>query len=306
MNCREFLNEFEERAALTQSATLHLNDCPDCRKTSGNQSRVWQMIDELHQVGAPNNFDFRVKARIANARPSDFQRSFLPALRYILPLSFVVLLLGVFIFKATDFSGSSTAPQIAESVNKTVITEESLPAATSPTSSVAFGEPKDQSAPAAFPTANAKQPKISQNTRTLEARLKSDPQIKTPKANIEKDSGGGNHVIGFTNPKIFLPKDINPAQPSELPPNLKNAKTSGDEQVLSYIGIETVVENSKRTVKSVTKNSIAERSGVKVGDVIEQLDGRKISDDSLPPKTVEPKSLTVLRGAEKVEITLKN
>ncbi len=127
MNCRDFLTEFEERVRLTEAATLHLNDCPNCKKTSSEQTRVWQMIDVLPRVDAPVNFDFRVKARIANSKSADFQPRFFPALRYVMPLGVIVLLLGIIAFNTNYFSDNNTATQIAEIVPQTPIVQETLP-----------------------------------------------------------------------------------------------------------------------------------------------------------------------------------
>ncbi len=68
-------------------------------------------------------------------------------------------------------------------------------------------------------------------------------------------------------------------------------KRIDETQTLSFFGIETTVKNGSRTVSAVEKNSPAERSGVKIGDVIESL---------------RENTLTVRRGAEKLEITLQS
>ncbi len=78
MNCRNFLKEFEDRAALTETATLHLNDCAGCKKVNDEQTRVWQMIETLPAVDAPKDFDFRLKAQIAKAKSENFQPRFSP------------------------------------------------------------------------------------------------------------------------------------------------------------------------------------------------------------------------------------
>jgi len=71
---------------------------------------------------------------------------------------------------------------------------------------------------------------------------------------------------------------------------MERAIPLGDEQILTFFGIETVNEDGKYKVKSLQKDKEGERSGVKIGDVIEQLKGNTI---------------TILRGIEKFEITLK-
>ena len=117
--------------------------------------------------------------------------------------------------------------------------------------------------------------------------------------------GGGSRDIAVKKPSIRLPAGI-PNQSIETSPNVNNVKNLTDERVLSEIGVEIVLQNGNRTVKSVKQNSLAKRSGVKVGDVIEAIDGKKLSVEPTRSKTVAVKNLTVLRGADKIEISLKN
>ncbi|MDQ3751082.1 MAG: PDZ domain-containing protein [Acidobacteriota bacterium] len=306
MNCRDFLTEFEERKRLTEAATLHLNDCPDCKKTSSEQTRVWQMIDVLPRVDAPNNFDFRVKARIANSKSADFQPRFFPVLRYVMPLSVVVMLVGLIAFNTTYFSGNqSSEPPTAKNIIESTIVRENMPPNASSTNQLVYAESKDEESAVTFPTVNNKQ-STNQNMQFVATKLPSSRQIKTPKSKVEKDSGGGNHVISVRKVPVYLPKNMDTNQTNTSVSNPEDPKTINQEQLLSFIGIETVLENAKRTVKSVTKNSLAERSGVKVGDVIEAIDGKKISGEPKRSKAVALKNLTVLRGANKIEIPLKN
>ncbi len=72
------------------------------------------------------------------------------------------------------------------------------------------------------------------------------------------------------------------------------------------LGIETVLENGKRVVKAVRPKSSGEMSTIKSGDIIEAIDGKKLTDKSIPGKKIEGKTLTVMRGTEKKEISLRN
>jgi hypothetical protein len=114
MNCRDFLIEFEDRDTLTRAATLHLKDCLGCQKTTAVQTRIWQMIDGLGRVDAPKDFDFRLKAQIAKANANDFKPRFLPALRYVLPLSAIVLVFALVVFNAVFLNDKNIVPQVAE------------------------------------------------------------------------------------------------------------------------------------------------------------------------------------------------
>jgi len=302
MNCRDFLTEFEERERLTEAATFHLNDCPGCKKTSSEQTRVWQMIDVLPRASAPTNFDFRVKARIANSKSADFQPRFFPVLRYVMPLAVIVLLLGLVAFNANYFSDNNAAPQVAEIVPPTSIVKETLPNNLSPDNQVAVANL--QSVP---------EDKLVANTSTANPRLTNERKktefvaVKSPNSTpkVKVRDGGGSRVSSYSKSPIILPAGI-PNQSIKTSPNVNNLKNLTDEQILSEIGIEIGLQNENRTVKSIKQDSLAKRSGVKVGDVIEAIDGKKISKEPLRSKTFAVKNLTVLRGAKKIEIPLKN
>jgi len=302
MNCRDFITEFEEREPLTEAATLHLDDCQSCKITSREQTRVWQMIDVLPRVAAPNNFDFRVKARIANTKATDFQPRFFPVLRYVMPLGVIVLLLGIIAFNANYFSGNNAAPQIAEKVPQTPIIKETL--SNSPSTNNQYAAANVQSVPEEKSAANASTtiPRLTDERKKTEfVAVKS--QNSTPKVKVR--DGGGSRDIAVRKPFVGLPAGI-PPQSMETSPNVNNLRNLTDEQILSEIGIEIVLQNESRAVKSIKKNSLAERSGVKAGDVIEAIDGKKISLEPKRSKTSVVKNLTVLRGAEKIQIPLKN
>ena len=78
MNCIDFQNEFEVQNGLSQSAELHLADCPDCNKFSSQQPKLWEMLHGLGTVEVPKDFDFQLKARIANAQSSNEKAGFFP------------------------------------------------------------------------------------------------------------------------------------------------------------------------------------------------------------------------------------
>jgi hypothetical protein len=297
MNCREYTIEFEERGNLSETATLHLKICADCKKLSDRQAQVWRMIDELKRVDAPNDFDFRVKAKIAQGKPSDFQSPrFLPILRYVLPLSVVVVLCSLFVFNSAYFSGAS---EIAQKTIEIPNVGAVLPVNASLTNQIAFAPPNEDKTVVTPPLTDEKSllaltPKQSKNESPKPSEIAASAPnrlIKSPKAKVEKSSGGSNDLLTGTSP-IFLPKGINPNRPTTtVAPNGETPKPLNGEQLLSFFGIETVIEKGKRIVKNLQENNVGARSGVKVGDVIE---------------TVKQNSITVTRGTEKVEISLQN
>lgn len=294
MNCREFLIEFEERGSLSEAATLHLTICTDCRKSSDEQTRVWLMIEGLKQIAAPPDFDFRVKAKIANAKPADFAAAapprFLPALRYVLPACAAFLLLGLVIFNAVNFSGNDSAPTIAKGRSET-------PAANfSPSNQLSFAPPEIVNTSIETLPVETKQPEVNQNAQFIVNKLPRNRRASTPKPSFEKESGGGSRDFASTGTREILPNGIKQNKTITSAPNLQKPKQVNDEEILSVAGIETITENGKRTVKTVQQNSLAARSGVKAGDVIEKINDRAGSG----------KSLTVTRASKKIEIVLQN
>ena len=312
MNCREFIIEFEERGALTEAATLHLKICADCQKMSREQTRVWQMIDNLARIDAPKNFDFHVKARIANSKPETFQPKFMSVLRYVLPLSLVVLVLGVLAFNQSFFFGGSEVPQVAE-VNQP-------PANISINPSLNFAPPEQiaevDNSEQTYAADENKKPNDSNETPSL---IRNEPEekfiavksIKNPlpkprRKQPKNDFDTNSRTSAATSATVLTPENLNANKTIETSPNVNTQTTISDEEIWSFLGIEIVKENGKRKVRMITPNSYADRSGVKTGDVIEAIDGVKLSAEPIRTKQIEVKKLTVMRGAEKIEITLKN
>lgn len=312
MNCREFIIEFEERGALTEAATLHLKICADCQKTSREQTRVWQMIDNLTRIDAPKNFDFHVKARIANAKPERFQPRFLPILRYVLPLSLVILVLGVLAFNSTFFFGGGEVPQVAETKLQPAIVVENPSLSFAPPEQIAKTDDSAQ-APVAnenkISDVSSETPALIRNEREGQYVAVKSTRNSLPKPRREQpknDFDTNSRTSAATSATILTPENLGANKTIETSPNINNQTTISDEEIWSFLGIEIVKENGKRKVRTVTPNSYADRSGMKTGDVIEAIDGVKLSAEPIRTKQIEVKKLTVTRGAEKIEITLKN
>ena len=313
MKCRDFINEFEERGALSDTAARHLSDCLGCQKTSRLQSGLWRVIGEFKQVDAPQDFNFRVKARIANAKPKNNHSPLFPILRYVLPFSAIVLILTFVVFNEIYSLSDKTAPPIAESDNKLLKQKED---SASPTNSLTARQTVEDSRflEVAQPAINNQvaQPfKTKKKSETYEdknqyAAVKNvkKPQIKTA---LDNEKGfDGSHDNASSASRNLTPKGLNPTKTVEPLPNAGSANPVTVEQILSELGIEIALENGRRQVKKIKSNSVAERSAVKVGDLIEAIDGVKLTSEPVRSKTIEGKKLVILRGAEKIEILLHN
>lgn len=71
MNCRNVRPEIEEVASdglLSSSANDHMKNCLECRTFFEDRLKLREMLSSLGAVSAPDDFDFRLRARLANER----------------------------------------------------------------------------------------------------------------------------------------------------------------------------------------------------------------------------------------------
>jgi len=310
MNCRDFLTEFEEREPLSETATLHLNDCAGCKKVKDQQTRVWQMFETLETVDTPKDFNFRVKARIANAKSTDFQPRLLPALRYVLPLSLAVVVFAFVVFNGVYFLDNNSVHEIAQSSQPSFAENENpygSPSATPIEMAKAFeiqtGE--DLNANASVQTAPQRDTKPPVNKDFI--TVKSSKTLpKVPRKNDENtdSSGGSSRISSSTSSRIFTPRSVDANTATGNAPRPENKISLTAAEILSPLGMEIVSENGKLRVKSITQNGFAARSGVKVGDIIEAIDGAKLTNEPFRSKTIAVKKINILRDGAKKEISL--
>lgn len=292
MNCKDFLTEFEDRKPLTERANAHLNDCEDCKKTNAEQARVWQMIENLQAVDAPKDFDFRLKARIANAKPTDYKPRLLPDLRYLLPLAAAVLIFAFVISSGIRFGGeiapqiaeNSLKPQNAESANEIVNSFAAQTETAVEETAIATG--KETVSKALTPNEQAKKTRASEaNARFVAVKTTRKIESRRIEKAAKSNDAGGSRDSASTSPTVL----VSPESPSNATePAGKSLSTA--EEILSRFGVETVFQNNAWQVKNVKPNSRAARSGVKINDKIEAIDGKKI---------------TVTRKTETIEIPLE-
>ena len=84
------------------------NNLRDLEILSAAEQKISDLVGSLEKVSAPNDFDFKIKARIANADKTTFQPSLWQTLRYVLPLSVTTMVAAFFIIQAGFFSPNTT------------------------------------------------------------------------------------------------------------------------------------------------------------------------------------------------------
>ncbi len=302
MNCRDFQNEFEEHAALSNPAMLHLDSCKSCQKLRFEQAQLWEMLGGLPRIETPKDFNFQLKARIARARPQDYQTGFFPALRYILPLSFAVVLISFVALSGLYFVDLNTASPVAVSETPNLPLKTDLPVNSFVEAESVVGE---NNPPIEENVSNRleRKPEIARTDRGGSRDLGQSPPrvISPPVTSVEEENGGGSSDSALTQPKVINPQGFDPTQKIETILN-PNVTTTDINNLLEIAGVK--LDSLK--VVSVEKNSVADRSGIKIGDAVESINGNKINSNIISGERIEVRTLTVLRGGERVEIVLQN
>ncbi len=274
--------------------------------------KVRTIIAELKRVDAPKDFDFRLKARIAKSKSTEYKSGFLPVLRYVLPLSAVLVISAFVILNGLYFPNNQVVPKVVESIPQPKIEKVNSPVL-SPTVTpleIASDIPKDVKSVTKDLPAKNEQTKTKQNIRISEpdtqfvvvksptVDLRKNPAVKE----VKNNNGGGSRDSASSSPINILPSGINLNSTPEKLSNTGIKQPLNTKEILSQLGIEALFTDVGWMTKSIKKDSLADKSGVKAGDVVEAINGKKLTDKLLNAETIEVKNLTIMRGGEKIEI----
>jgi len=164
-NCEVIRQELDELMLNeTSSAAVaeHLRECAACREFNEKQTRLRQIVGSLGTVSAPPDFDFRLRARLANdANGAAFH--FWPLVRRGLAFAAVLL---VFVMGAILIRNVFNRP--AE--NRQVADQHNTPAPPQPVQTVAPQEQQPNPAPPLLASSPERRPQPVRNERP--ARIK--------------------------------------------------------------------------------------------------------------------------------------
>ena len=253
------------------------------------QSDVAALLGALPRVEAPKNFEFGVKARIAKGSPS--RGISIPFFKVAAPLGLVFAVAGFGIFYGTlpaaDESRTAQAPVTAES--PAVAAARSQTALPPPVNNVV----SDVVSPSAAPPERA----AVRPRRTSPVR----PAVNTRP--IERSVGGSvDSSLGSAN--TILPRGLDSANPRSLN---SNANSAGAQipvrDIFEMLGIDAEFADTGWKVRSLMVNSLASRANVRLGDIVEAIDGNKLKGNVTPRGSVTV--LTVLRDGKSIDLNLK-
>lgn len=284
---------------------MSFEELPSEEILSREDEKTRRLLGSLKRVDAPNDFDFRLKARIAKGKSSDFAAPRLfPILRYVAPLSIAIVILAVLVFNGLySFDDNSAAPPVLVENAPLKPVENKIQPVNNP-----------------LPEQNVVVKSADQKTNAESFDKKENPNFtngselavnsKRPKIerSVVENNGGGSVNRAATQPPVFNdPKNSNVNKQKETPKDSINPNPPlSVKSVLSSFGIEAAYSENKWKVVSVKRNSLAERSGVEANDVIEAIDENQITTETISNKTVSGKNLRVTRDGKKLGIKLQN
>jgi hypothetical protein len=257
---------------------------------SADEAKVRKLLGNLQRVDAPKDFDFRLKARIANSEAKDFQPRLFPVLRYAAPLGLAIIILAVIVVNNL-YSVDNGSIQVAENNVQNQIRSVNMPDNSAPKETL-IAETTPQSIVAENLTTN---PPVSTNkkeTKTFSKNFELAANSGKPKNDKpQADNNGGSRDSALSNTNVLMPKGFGGNNSVQV------------KEVLEIIGIKANFAGNQWKVESVGENTVAGNSGVKANDVIEAIDGKTLTGETIPAKSYGGK-LTVLRGGERLEIKL--
>ena len=194
-NCEVVRQELEELMldeACSSSAAAHLRECGECREFQQQQTRLRQIVGSLGTISAPADFDFRLRARLANDSSS---AAYLPIMRRGFALATVLL-----VFATGAFLVRNVWNQPATSDNRVVNTTPQPAAIPEPPKKVETTDPKkENSGHQLVASKPEKRPQSIKNERP------SSTVARTPRRLVAEDFssqraeviGGQEAVTGF-------------------------------------------------------------------------------------------------------------
>ena len=251
-----------------------------------DEQAVSQMIGGLRKVEAPVNFERRVMSRIAEGAPVSNSAFAVPAWALSVPIVLIILIGTFFVFRSYRQADSE------------------VPLAAVPQEPLQQQDMRPAELPPVTDQAPASQEVVREEPQSVVptgGRQRSDKSAAPANKNL-----GGSYDEALPQQKLLRPAGLpDPSSPSSANrAEVITATSISVGEVLSQIGV-TAEFNDGWKVARVLPNSIAERSGVKAGDVVVELGDQQLSSDTDFKGSGSISTIRVRRNGKTLSIRLK-
>lgn len=250
--------------------------------TDAGEERVAAMLGSLKRVDAPGDFDFHVRARIAQGRPSEARTSWFPTFaRVAAPAMMLAAVGGYFGYNALYDTGTVNVPVVADSA----------PVATAPVVVPTLNEVEP--APAST-TEVAVKPPVNTD-ETVAAAPKKDTATTAVKKPDTPEGGSVDMALRETNRPGNV---VNTGNSSPVVPT----STLSVREVFSAMGIRASFSGTGWRVSSASGRAAA--AGLKTGDIIETVNGKAVGANTVFDEKFSGTTLRVKRDGASIQISL--
>ena len=259
------------------------------------EEQVAELLGSLKRVNAPENFESRVKSRLAASPVPATNFGFL---KLALPTA-ALAAIALFLFLSGYLSHELPTVDVANAPKET----RSVP----PVQTVPLQIPAENVAPQGQPPVGEQ---AVVNPTNSSAQQPANYQRKNPNGTRPMDPATQSYDIGSnTKETIVLPPGFDPntrPRPNANMEKQMRRPTVAATDVLRLTGVNAEFRGNDCVVSSVVAQSAGERIGVKAGDVIVSLNDMSIGNGAALPSGVDLKSITVRRGGGTVVLKFQS
>lgn len=264
---------------MTEKDFDNINETPE-------DQTLGKLLRDLERVDAPNDFDFRVKARIADADRRQINgRTGWPLPVYVVSLAVLAIVGSVFVIREFYPGAVSPVPQVAEKA---------------PSINLSPAQPNSS---VVQPPANGKD--LAAGNPGSNTAMTPPANVDKTRSNVDKLPPGGSRDSSLGNTQPILPRgfDLN-ANRRVSPGGMNPSPPITIKDLTGYLGMDVQFEGQSLKVTSVTKGGVAQKSGVKEGDILKAVDNTQVGPATTFGNRLDAKSLTVIRDGQQIELKI--
>ncbi len=265
---------------------------------SSDDLAVGRLLKGLERVGAPADFDLKVRARIARGRKDAAAvRRFPVFARYAAGICALLVVAGIGGFLFLSRPGSvEELPLASKALETQRPSVETISNSVPPTQV----EPNDErsSINPSVPNITTRGP--AKDNEKLVAELPSN------RSREDKDVGSSRIEATREGIRVF-PKGVDPNSAKIVKPkDFDNSHQTPASEVLTLLGVGASFTDGTWRVDTVKGSTAAERVGVKPGDLIEAINDQVLREKTSFSGSFSVKSLRVKRDGQLLNISLVN